>query len=262
MLVSFKKAGISEVQTEFDRIRRQYCSPYTNYFKQQLNGADIFYFSSASTVIFLNDDYDFYRLYFVSGNLEELNQFFKVIEWKTNLVIDYITKSTDGNLECVFQANGFQFLSTYLKMRHLALPNVKVNSRLYFANEEQVDLLLSHLLKDFNPYTDHLPTRLMLLNYIRNRWVIINGEPNDIRGYIVFQVLGKHVNCNFVYNSSNNVLDWLFLQRNLYGLMNQQGIRRGFLWVESENVEVIKMYKTQGWYFDGVIDKFFVRKVV
>lgn len=236
---------------------------HTNYFRQHVNGTKFYSRVGDDTIIFFNDDLGFHRVYYFTYRLEELAAMLTGLKWETDLVLGYITKARDERLLEVFRQAGYEHYATLQKMRCDSLPRAKTNTALRYATLAQVDELHARLSRDHDPYTGHLPTREELAGYVQQRWVIVNcakDPASSVLGYVVFQILQKQVNCNFIFNGSDNALDWIMLQRNFYGIMQDRDIHRGFLWVNSGNTEVIRMYQAQGWYFDGVIDKFFVRK--
>ena len=256
-------SSLAEVHAAIDRVRSRRGAFHTNYFQQPLVGRVFHLAATDHSVVFLNEDIGFHRAYYFSRTAGELRTQLAALVWPAPLVIGYITKQEEPELLAAFGDAGFARYCTFQKMRCDALPAGKTNSRLKFANPAQLDELYARLLADFDRYSEHLPSPELLAEYIARQWVIINTDEKTrgrITGYVIFQIIGHHVNCNFILNSSGNALDWLLLQKNFYGLMAERGIRRGFIWVRSTNREVIEMYKLQGWYFDAVADHFFLKQ--
>jgi hypothetical protein len=236
---------------------------HTNYFRQHLSGTKYYSWVGDDTIVFFTNDRGFHRVYYFTYRLEQLAPMLAGLQRETDLVLGYITKTRDERLLEIFRQAGYVHHAVLRKMRCDALPRAKTNAALRYATLAQVDELHARLPQDHDPYTGYLPTREELAGYVQQRWVIVNcaNDPTGkVLGYIVFQILQKQVNCNFIFNRSDNALDWTALQRNFYGIMQDRGIHRGFLWVNSGNTEVIRMYQAQGWYFDGVVDEVFVRK--
>ena len=261
--MKYEASSLAEVQQTIARIRAAKGSFQTNYFQQQLVGRSFHVAASDRSVIFLNDDVGFHRVYYFSSSTTDLRAMLVSLQWPSDLVIGYITKSQDPELLAAFSDASFKPYCTFRKMRCDALPEAKTNRFLKFAQADQIDELHARLFADFDRYSEHLPSRELLAEYVSRGGVIINADANAggrIVGYVIFQVLGQHVNCNFIFNTSGNAIDWLILQKNFYGLMSEQGIRRGFIWVKDTNLEVIDMYRKQVWYFDGVASHFLVRQ--
>jgi len=75
----------------------------------------------------------------------------------------------------------------------------------------------------------------------------------------VSQLEGRRVNYNYVYDLSGNGLDFLRLQNNFYGVMNQRDIRARFLWINQLNNRLPALYQSTDWRFDGLEDDFYLR---
>ncbi len=114
----------------------------------------------------------------------------------------------------------------------------------------------------FNKYTDHLPTKSRLHGYIENQWIIVNRQDSRVLGAVCFQLEGLRVNYNYLYNVSGNGLDFLRLQNNFYGVMNQRGIHAGFLWINQTDTSLAALHQSIGWRCDGLQDYFYLRSSV
>ena len=67
------------------------------------------------------------------------------------------------------------------------------------------------------------------------------------------------MNYNYIYGLSGNGLDFLRLQNNFYRVMNQRGIRAGFLWINQLSNRLPALYQSTDWRFDGLEDDFYLR---
>ena len=54
---------------------------------------------------------------------------------------------------------------------------------------------------------------------------------------------------------------FLQLQNNFYGVMNQRGIRAGFLWINRAEYRLAALYEATGWRFGSLQDHFYFRVV-
>jgi hypothetical protein len=234
----------------------------TNYFSQEMVGPQIFTATTARSVLLVNDEHDFFRLYFSTRDLADLEQALRDVDFPGDVVAGYLTREADENIATVFRQSGFNPLATYRRMLTYRLPPQRPNSGLEYASVADVDQLYEDLFQTFNKYTDHLPTKNRLHDYITNQWVIVNRQADRILGAICFQLQGPRVNYNYLYNTSGNALDLLRLQNNFYGVMNQRGIRRGFLWTNRTNARMAALHESMGWRFDGLQDYFYLRPSV
>lgn len=233
---------------------------HTNYFKQQLTGLRYWKVFSPETLLFITNDEDFYRLYFFTNNADDFSNLLSICTYPGDVVIDYIAKTFDSSIDAAIIESGFSRIDLFSRMSNYVLPPSPLREDIAFAVAADAEILQVRLHTDLNRYTDHFPTLAMIKQYIANGWVLVNRRENEIQGYIIFQIQGQRVNYNYVSNSSANPMDWLIMQRNFYGILKQQGIRSGVLWVNDTNVRVARMHKKFGWDFDGLKDQFYFYK--
>jgi hypothetical protein len=234
----------------------------TNYFRQQLVGPQILTAATARSVLLANDEYDFFRLYFFTNDVTDLEQILRDADYPGDVVAGYVTKAADENIAAAFQQSGFNPIATYRRMTTYRLPPQRPNPTLEYAIAADVDQIHEDLFQAFNKYTDHLPTKNRLLGYVVNQQVIVNRQAGRILGAVFFQLQGPRVNYNYIYNFSRNGLDFLRLQNNFYGVMQQRGIRAGFLWIDQTNTRLVALHQSMGWRFDGLQDYFYFRSSV
>ena len=232
---------------------------FTNYFRQEMVGQQILVTASDQTILLANDEYDFFRLYFFTSDLADLGQVLHHVRYPGDVVIGYLTKQPDQNVAATFEQGGFLPIATYARMEAYQLPCQLPNPALNYAVGSDADQLHEDLFRAFNKYTDHLPTKTRLFEYIKKRQVIVMRRDGKIVGAVCFQLQGLKVNYNYIYSFSGNGLDFLQLQNNFYGAMNQRGIRAGFLWINKANNRLAALYQATGWQFDGLQDYFYFR---
>jgi len=239
---------------------------FTNYFRQEMVGPQILTAATARTVLLANDEHDFFRLYFFTSDLADLQQILRDMEFPGDVVAGYLTKAADGTVEkevgAAFQQSAFNPIATYSRMITYGLPPQRPNSALEYAVDADIDQLYETLFRTFNKYTDHLPTKSRLHSYVANQWVIVSRQAGRILGAVCFQLEGPRVNYNYIYNLSGNGLGFLQLQNNFYGVMNQLGIHAGFLWINQTETRLATLHQAMGWRFDGLKDYFYLRSSV
>lgn len=232
---------------------------YTNYFRQELPGTQILSTATERTVLLLNDEHDFFRLYFFTTDAADLQRVLGSMQFPGGTVTDYLTRSADQRITAAFERSGFDLVATYRRMISYQLPAYQPNAALQYASPADVNQLHERLFERFNKYTDHLPTKDRLRRYIENDWVIVNRHAEGIRGAVCFQLEGPRVNYNYIYSLTGNPLDFIGLQNNFYGLMRQQGIHAGFLWINQAEQGLARLHHSMGWQFDGLKDHFYLR---
>ena len=258
--MKLKRASVAEVHQEMTRVKTESAGGfYTNYFRQEMPGSEILIAETARTVLVLNNEHDFFRLYFFTTEVADLEQMLCNIRFPDETVTGYVTRSVDENIVEAFHRSGFNLIASYRRMITYQLPAQTPNATLKFATSDDVDQVYEGLLRAFNKYTDHLPTKDRLRRYVENEWVIVNRNSDRITGAVCFQLEGPRVNYNYIYNLTRNSLDFLRLQNNFYGIMHQRGIHAGFLWIHESENRLAKLHQSLGWQFDGLKDHFYFR---
>jgi hypothetical protein len=234
----------------------------TNYFRQEMVGPQILTAATTRSVLLVNDEHDFFRLYFFTSDVADLEQMLRDIDYPGDVVTGYLTWTADEKIAFAFQQSGFNPIATYGRMTTYRLPPQQPNPALEYAIAADVDQIHEGLFQSFNKYTDHLPTKNRLLDYIVKQQVIVNRQAGRILGAVCFQLQGLKVNYNYLYNLSPDSLDFLRLQNNFYGVMHQRGIRAGFLWINQTATRLAALHHSMGWRFDGLQDNFYLRSSV
>jgi hypothetical protein len=209
-----------------------------------------------------NNEHGFFRLYFFTSDLADLERILRDADLPGDVVACYLARSADKNIAAAFHQAGFNPIATYRRMITCRLPPQRPNPSLEYAIAGDVDQLYEGLFQTFNKYTDHLPTKNRLHAYVVNQWLIVNRQAGRILGAVCFQLKGSQVNYNYLYNLNGNALDFLRLQNNFYGVMHQRGIRRGFLWINQTNTRVAALHESVGWRFDDLKAYFYLRRSV
>ena len=252
--------SLSRVHEQMARVKAESAGGfYTNYSRQELSGTQILSAATARTVLLLNNEHDFFRLYFFTTDAADLHQTLGSLECPGPTVTGYLTRSVDQRVAAAFKRSGFEPIATYRRMINYQLPVHQLNPALQYARAADLDQLHQGLFERFNKYTDHLPTKDRLHRYIENQWVIVNRDADEIRGAVCFQLEGPRVNYNYVYSLTGNGIDFLNLQNGFYRLMRQHGIQAGFLWVNETEQGLSRLHNSMGWQFDGLKDYFYLK---
>ena len=258
--MEFQSGTLANAHAQMAQIKAQARGNFsTNYFRQEMVGRQILLTATDRTILLANDEHDFFRLYFFTSDLVDLGQVLHHARYPGAVVAGYLTKKPDKNVTAAFEQGGFLPIATYGRMETYRLPRQRPNPALEYAVPADAEQLHQDLFQAFNKYTDHLPTKARLLDYIEGQQVIVNRKLGQIVGAVCFQLKGLKVNYNYIYSFSGDGLDFLQLQNNFYGVMNQRGIRAGFLWINLANDRLASLYRATGWRFDGMQDHFYFR---
>jgi hypothetical protein len=261
--MNFKPDTLANTHEQMALVKAQSTGGFfTNYFRQEMVGPQILTAATARSVLLANNEHGFFRLYFLTSDVADLERILRDVDLPGDVVACYLARSADKNIAAAFQQSGFNPIATYRRMITYQLPAQRPNPALEYALPADVDQLYEGLFQTFNKYTDHLPTKNRLHAYVVNQWVIVNRQAGRILGAVCFQLEGLLVNYNYLYNLNGNALDFLRLQNNFYGVMHQRGIRRGFLWTNQTNTRVAALHESVGWRFDDLKAYFYLRSAV
>lgn len=231
----------------------------TNYFQAQMVGPRILCGATERSVLFANEEHDFFRVYFFSTDVDDLERSLAALALPRPAVCSYLTKRADLRILESLERAGFVPHAVFRRMTNSSLPTQTSGSAPNFATPVELEQIHDALFETFDPYTSHLPTRERLLEYINARQILVNRHDDKVTGALVFQLQGRQTNYNFLYNRSGNPMDLLSLQSAFYRLLGEKGIRAGFLWVDRRNTGVSRMHERMGWRFEGLEDHFHLK---
>ena len=207
------------------------------------------------TIMLRKKEHNFYRLFMLSANKEELISILNSLQGET-YVINIPTKKGLGCWEEILSAGGFTFLAQYDRYynRQIEYRESEIGT---FAEEDDADAIISLLyVEEFSIYTDYLPTKEELINMIRNRQVIINKKGDDVLGVLIFTIEGKKCYLNIWIDRSKEGLYLLF---DAYNIMSEKSIPLSYFWVKSTNKKIIKLHKLTGAVADGLSDYSYIK---
>ena len=262
--MKFKPDTLVKVHEQMALVKAQSTGGFfTNYFRQEMVGPQIFTAATSRSVLLANDEHDFFRLYFFTSDLADPGR--PCVMWTARrrshpfTLQKPPTKRLRKSIAAAFQQSD-SIPSLLPRMLTTIAPTAAKFA--WNTNSADVDQICEDLFQTFNKYTDHLPTKNRLHDYVLSQWVIVNRQAGRILGAVCFQLEGPRVNYNYLYNLSRNPLDFLRLQNNFYGVMHQRGIRAGFLWINQTDSRLTALHESMGWRFDGLKDCFYLRSSV
>lgn len=258
--MDLKETSFSEIEKQIYKLQSLPGTAHTNYFRQTLTGTDYWSASSERSLVFVTNDLDFLRLYFVTKDPSDLKNLLGQFDLSRTTVTALVARQFQTDIHEAFLANGHRDYALFKRMSTRSLRVAKINSRLDFAVSDDINELLARVKTDFDPYTSHPPSRETLLGYIAKQWVLVIRENGRIVGYTIFQIIGKQVNYNFLLYSGGFPGGSLLLQNNFFGLLAREEVCGGFLWVDETNTRVIKMHEVSGWKFDGLETKYLINQ--
>ena len=102
--MNFKPESLARVHEQMAAVKAQSKNGFfTNYFRQELVGPHIFTAATGRSVLFVNDEHDFFRLYFFTTDPNEFEQMIGGAEFPGSVVVGYITRTADENVTAALQ---------------------------------------------------------------------------------------------------------------------------------------------------------------
>src|SRR5438876_12284262 len=106
--MDFRPATLAHAHAWMAQIKAHtHRSFFTNYFRQEMVGQQILVTATDQTVLLANDEYDFFRLYFFTSDLGDLEQLLHHAHYPGEMVAGYLTKKPDKEVATAFEQGGF-----------------------------------------------------------------------------------------------------------------------------------------------------------
>ncbi len=259
--MQLEQYSLATIEKYFDSIRQAAgTGALTNYFRQPLTGNILLGMNTQESAMFINDDMDFFRLYFCSKNRADLARILSGLALPGTTVIDYISKEDGLAFSCDLKSAGFEDYAIFVRLVTYELKEFDRNSRLSFGQPDDLETLWRMLHSNFDKFVDHFPSKATLLELIEKQQVILNRDQDSIKGYIIFRLQGSKVNFNYFFNRSDNFSDAMMLLHNFYAVLKERGVKSGFQWNNVKNVRVRQLHRQFGWKEDGMKDFFFIKR--
>ncbi len=230
----------------------------SNYFGQRFEENDQ-YFETHNTFVLAKPVRDFSRIYVASNDKKELIEILSDLGG-TN-VINFPAKGDIRDIEAIMTESGYEKIGVYERyMLHITdseyCEDMTTTAFATEQDKEEIYRLYSGW-KGFNAYTDWLPTQAELIDFIKNKAVIINKQENRVVGVVVCPI-------------NKNLIEWrLFIDLSgggaklanaTFETARQNKIKRCQFWVNSHNEKAIKFYKKLGATPDGLKDYTYIKR--
>jgi len=230
----------------------------SNYFGQTFEENDK-YSETNSTFVLAKPVRDFNRIYVASNDKKELVEILSNLEG-TN-VINFPSKGDIHDIEAIMAESGYEQIGVYERFVYNVknLTSDDDISEIEFAetaDEKDIYNLYSSW-KDFNPYTDYLPTHEELKIFIENKSVIINKQNEKITGVNICSIIAAVMHLRLIIDLNGGGIN---LMNAMFDLARKNGIKRCQWWVNSQNARAISFYRKLGATPDGLKDYAFIKR--
>ncbi len=264
-----EKVSIDFVKDKFSEIRKKDVVNFnTNYFLTPLDN-EVMCLYNENAIVFLQPEYDFYRLYYVTLSFEALDVLFQKLPSDIKICVEIIKKGPLSDAEKQIFNQHFCFDTTFTRLR-LNMKNIKRvkfcnSSDVEYAKENEVDFIYKNLHETFYQYSSHLPSYSQIKDHVKNNNVVVTrSTTGDISYFSLFIINESHFNFDqLVSLPCKNDEDLFTLLNYMYTAIRDNGATNGHLWVdEINNGNVVLLHKFYGYIPDGTKNHIFLSKAL
>ena len=210
---------------------------------------------SAHTMLVRYKEHDFYRLSAISIDLDELKGLFNKLGAHT-YVLNIPSKKDISEQISFLEGSGFMLCGTYNRYYNRNIVRRECSDA-DFAKKVDYDEIRSLLYDNFSFYTDHLPEEDEILAMIDNRQIVVNRyDDGKVGGLAIHTIEDKSAYINAWIDKTGNGIALMF---QTYNIIESKGISYAYLWIRSDNKNVIVLHKMMGAKPDGLVDYTFVK---
>ena len=259
---------IKDISIEIRSLNEGYI---TNFFLSQekcnllINNNLLYYVCFKKCIFILFKDYNFYHIYYICSNENELNECLNDIISKYSEYI-YITDiiGSEANIQgisSIFSKSGFEKYKLLYRMNRInnlsetQVIDSKVENAL-ITHTEQIHFLLE---KYFDKYCEQIPMIKEINNFIEKENVLILLEKDVIIGFVIFEINGmtSYLRYWFVLPEYREKKIGSVLLREFFNKTKET--KRQLFWVIAENENAIIRYKHYGFKSEDMFDQVMIR---
>lgn len=211
----------------------------TNYFNITID-SDCICYSNENAIIFLNQEKDFYKLYYAYIDSVDFEQLLKQLP-SLNIYLEIISKNELPKEQKVIIKKYFNYCTTYQKLyKKLVVNNAKILPKCRI----DIDLIYQKIYSTFNIYFEHLLDKDELKQMAGTGKILTIYENNELKSFLIYKITGKKAYLNHIanYASKENLIN---LWKIFYQVLNCKKIEYLDLWYDINNKKAENMYKIE-----------------
>lgn len=253
-----KVSDFNEINQAVVRVKNYKKKLITNFFPNSQKveiwiSKDEFYTIEIGEVIyFLKKNSDFFTLFFIASSNEELDKSLSqlLIDFSEEiLMLDIVQREESSGVLNVFYGKSFDLYTSLVRMNRLNHQVDLVSISTYGIKEASRHHLipLNDMLHSFfDEKAEQLPDEKELVNWIKNKNVLIYEEDNQIGGFLIYEITGNtlYLRYWFVHPDfrEKRIGSKLFNEFETKG----KDTNRHLFWVIRSNENAIKRYRHYG----------------
>jgi ribosomal protein S18 acetylase RimI-like enzyme len=238
---------------------------FNNIYSSNFLEKEVFFSTHDKSLVFLIKDqqYDFYKVYFATANLDSLKILLNSIHNK-NCILEFITKDLDNyQLFEIFEQARFNQYAILKKMSLLSIKQLELTlhtqSNVKTANSIHSDIIHEIFNKQFDKFIDRIPTKKIINMAIKDELILVAFENDVISGFLWFDFKKVISEIRYLYvcpefrgiGISSNLLNEYHKKVSI--------VKKKQLWVLSNNNIALNLYNKFGYKFDALSDIIFCR---
>lgn len=244
------------VKEELSRLRNK--NLRTNFFLSEekldflKDGHQTVAYRSDNGFYFLVEQEGFYKYFFISNDMEDLQDNLKLVEEKygRHIIVSEVVGNEDylNDINDQFKSRDFYEYTRLVRMSRMRTEPIhfELPPNIHQLYDDKLDELHNIYLKYFNKFAEQIPTRAELQKMIEKENVYYYSDDSRIQGFIIFENSGitSHLRYWFVgqeYRSKkigSKLMDVFFTKF--------EQVKREIFWVIDSNENAIKRYKHFG----------------
>ena len=203
-------------------------------------------------VFWKKDNWDVCRVFFVASDLLELSVLLS--EVPSDVVMDYNTHKNNNMLNQFFIKAGFQLKASYVRkgmgIQGIGYEDVSAHSDILddyydesiveYALYSDIDEIMQIIEDTFDKETDHLPARENLIEWIKNKWVLIYREEGKIYTIYIYEIFGKKMYSALSYNSVTADKMYTLEKKGYLDAVQKYDVQYIYAWFNRENFGAMK----------------------
>jgi GNAT superfamily N-acetyltransferase len=208
----------------------------------------------------LYKDYDFYHVYFLTTNTEQLNHSLKQFNQnyaEDKFVVDIVGKLSEvEQLSTIFEKEGFKkyiLLYRMSRIKNIDEPQ-KLDSQVEYATLNYLEQIHCLLLSYFDKHSEQIPLIEEIEQWIGSNMVLIIRENDKIIGFVIYEINGitSYLKYWFTHPDYRNKKVGSVLLRRFFHECRHT--KRQLFWVISSNENAIARYQHYGFQAEQLSD--------
>lgn len=250
----FKRMSIKKVIQTMRDIHKSSVNILSNYYNSYSADSEEIEFDcliGSSTIVFCIREISVYRVFFYSGDEQELTSCLK--EVPSGSILDIVDKTRASVYNYVLAA-GFYLYTTYIRFGH-SLPSyekqleiMKTNLLDQFYDEEygkpantsDIPEIQKLIQKHFDPKTDHLFTDSKMKELIREGSVFVERDEESIYCVLIARTIGKKIYMNLIVNEGSADVSYSMEKKAVLNAIANKGVNYEYAWIDERNKKALK----------------------